>query len=166
MGYIEEGKKAGAKAIIGGARHGTEGYFIQPTIFTDTTHDMRIVREEIFGPVGVLVKFDDEQDIIRIANDSLYGLAAAVFSRDISRALGVAHRLHAGTVWINCCNVLDPQVPFGGFKQSGIGRELGEYALHKCVCFLCFYLFIYFMLTFHHSYTSVKALHVNLASSK
>jgi len=89
------------------------------------THNIRIVREEIFGPVGVLVKFDDEKDVIRIANDSMYGLVAAIFSRDISRALSVARRLHAGTVWINCCNVLDSQVHFGGFKQSGIGRQLG-----------------------------------------
>jgi aldehyde dehydrogenase (NAD+) len=142
MGYIADGKKSGATAIIGGERHGSEGYFIQPTIFTNTSPDMRIVREEIFGPVGVLVKFTDEDDIIRIANDTTYGLAAAVFSKNITRALNVAHRLHAGTVWVNCCNVLNPQVPFGGFKQSGIGRELGDYALQN--------------------YTSVKAVHVNL----
>ncbi|GJJ16326.1 hypothetical protein Clacol_010624 [Clathrus columnatus] len=129
MSYIDDGKKSGAKAIIGGKRHGTEGYFIEPTIFTDTTNDMRIVREEIFGPVGVLVKFKDEEDIIKVANDTVYGLAAAVFSQNISRALSVGHRLKAGTVWVNCCNQLFAQIPFGGFKQSGIGRELGEYAI-------------------------------------
>ncbi|KAF8584887.1 aldehyde dehydrogenase [Ramaria rubella] len=145
MGYIEDGKKAGAKAIIGGERHGTEGYFIQPTIFTDTTPDMRIVREEIFGPVGVLVKFEDEDDIVRVANDTLYGLAAAVFSNNLSRALRTAHRLKAGTVWVNCVNKIHPQLPFGGFKQSGIGRELGEYALAN--------------------YTSVKCVHVDLTGA-
>jgi len=142
MNYIQDGKKAGAKAIIGGERHGSEGYFIQPTIFTNTTPDMRIVREEIFGPVGVLVPFENEEEIIRIGNDTMYGLAAAVFSRNITRALSVAHKLKAGTVWVNCCNLINPQLPFGGFKQSGIGRELGEYALAN--------------------YTSVKCVHVDL----
>ncbi|KIJ48530.1 hypothetical protein M422DRAFT_226046 [Sphaerobolus stellatus SS14] len=146
MGYIEDGKKAGATAIIGGKRHGTEGYFIEPTIFTNTKPDMRIVREEIFGPVGVLVKFEDEDDIVHIANDTMYGLAAAVFSQNINRALSVAHRLKAGTVWVNCCNQIHPQLSFGGFKQSGIGRELGEYALAN--------------------YTSVKTIHVHLTGKK
>lgn len=129
MSYIEGGKEAGAKVITGGTRHGTEGYFIEPTVFANTTSDMRIVREEIFGPVGVLIKFKDEDDVVKIANDTLYGLAAAVFSQNISRAFSVGHRLKAGTVWVNCYNQLFPQMPFGGFKQSGIGRELGEYAL-------------------------------------
>ncbi|QRW05869.1 aldehyde dehydrogenase family protein [Ceratobasidium sp. AG-Ba] len=142
MGYIESGKSQGAKVAIGGERHGTEGYFIKPTVFTDVKPDMKIIQEEIFGPVVAIAKFEDEADIIRQANDSIYGLAAAVFSRDISRALGVAHKLHAGTVWVNCYNKLNNQMPFGGFKQSGIGRELGEYALSN--------------------YTSVKAIHVNL----
>jgi len=142
MGYIEDGKKAGARTLIGGERHGSDGYFIQPTIFTDTHPDMKIVREEIFGPVGVLIKFEDEKDIIRVANDTVYGLAAAVFSKDIGRALGVAHKLKAGTVWVNCVNKIHPQLPFGGYKQSGIGRELGEYALAN--------------------YTSVKCIHVDL----
>ena len=92
---------------------------------------MKIVREEIFGPVGVVIKFEDEEDVIRQANDTHYGLAAAVFSKNIDRALKVAHRLHAGTAWVNCANTLDTQVPFGGYKQSGIGRELGQYALAK-----------------------------------
>lgn len=143
MGYIESGKKEGAKTILGGNRHGKEGYFIEPTIFVDAKPDSRIVREEIFGPVVVVSKFKDEADMIRQANDSFYGLAAAVFSRDISRALTVAHKLHAGTVWVNCYNQLHAQVPFGGFKESGIGRELGEYALEN--------------------YTEVKAVQVNLS---
>ena len=104
---------------------------MQPTIFADVKPEMKIVREEIFGPVGVVVKFHDEDDVVRQANDTHYGLAAAVFSKDINKALRVAHRLNAGTAWVNCANTLDTQIPFGGFKQSGIGRELGEYALAK-----------------------------------
>jgi aldehyde dehydrogenase (NAD+) len=131
MGYINSGKEQGAKVHLGGERHGTEGYWIQPTIFTDARPDMRIVQEEIFGPVCVIIKFEDEEDVLRQANDTLYGLAAAVFTKDITRGIQFAHSLHAGTVWINCANLLHPSVPFGGFKQSGIGRELGEYALNK-----------------------------------
>ncbi|KAI5477666.1 aldehyde dehydrogenase (NAD) [Pseudohyphozyma bogoriensis] len=142
MAHVESGKEEGATVHTGGARHGTEGYFIQPTIFTDVKPDMRIVKEEIFGPVIVVSKFKDEADLLQLANDSMYGLAAAVFSRDISRALSVANKLKAGTVWVNSYNQLHSQVPFGGFKQSGIGRELGEYALAN--------------------YTAVKAVHVNL----
>ncbi|KAF5368281.1 hypothetical protein D9615_010371 [Tricholomella constricta] len=141
MDYIASGKKAGATVHLGGDRFGTEGYFINPTIFTDTTPDMRIVQEEIFGPVGVVIKFEDEEDVIKQANDTMYGLAAAVFSKDLNRALKTAHKLRAGTAWVNCINQLHANVPFGGYKQSGIGRELGEYALHH--------------------YTHVKAVHVN-----
>lgn len=129
MSYIDSGKQDGAKVLTGGARKGNEGYFIEPTIFTGVDPQSKIAREEIFGPVLVLQKFEDEADLLRIANDSIYGLAAAVFSRDISRALDTAHKLQAGTVWVNCYNQLFPNVPFGGFKSSGIGRELGEYAL-------------------------------------
>ncbi|KAF8472252.1 aldehyde dehydrogenase domain-containing protein [Russula ochroleuca] len=142
MGYINSGKEQGAKVHLGGERHGTEGYWIQPTIFTDARPDMRIVQEEIFGPVCVIIKFENEEDVLRQANDSLYGLAAAVFTKDITRGIQFAHSLHAGTAWINCTNSLYPNVPFGGFKQSGIGRELGEYALNN--------------------YTNVKAVQVNL----
>ena len=131
MSYIDTGKQEGATCHVGGNRVGDEGYFIEPTIFTNTRPDMKIVREEIFGPVGVVVKFHDEDDVVRQANDTHYGLAAAVFSKDINKALRVAHRLNAGTAWVNCANTLDTQIPFGGFKQSGIGRELGEYALAK-----------------------------------
>ncbi|KAF5319776.1 hypothetical protein D9611_012889 [Ephemerocybe angulata] len=142
MGYIESGKTEGATCHTGGSRVGTEGYFIEPTIFTNVKPDMKIVQEEIFGPVGVVIKFEDEADVLRQANDTTYGLAAAVFSQDINRALSTAHKLQAGTAWVNCANQLHANVPFGGFKQSGIGRELGEYALHN--------------------YTNVKAVHVNL----
>jgi len=141
MGYIEAGKQQGATLHLGGNRHGNEGYFIEPTIFTDIKPDMKIVKEEIFGPVGVVAKFEDEDDIIAMANDSIYGLAAAVFSQDINRALEAAHKIKAGTVWVNCANILNVQIPFGGFKQSGMGRELGEYALS--------------------SYTNIKSVMVN-----
>ncbi|KIK63993.1 hypothetical protein GYMLUDRAFT_241217 [Collybiopsis luxurians FD-317 M1] len=142
MDYIKSGKEQGATVHLGGQRHGLEGYFIQPTIFTNTKPDMKIVQEEIFGPVGVVIKFEDEEDVIQQANDTMYGLAAAVFSQNINRALNTAHRLQAGTAWVNCYNMLHANVPFGGFKQSGIGRELGDYALKN--------------------YTAVKAVHVNL----
>ncbi|KAI6034849.1 aldehyde dehydrogenase [Pisolithus orientalis] len=142
MGYIHSGKKEGAKIHIGGERHGSEGYFIQPTIFLDTKPDMRIVKEEIFGPVSVVIKFKDEEDVVRQANDTLYGLAAAVFTKDVNRAITTAHKIKAGTLWANFYGVTSPNVPFGGFKQSGIGREMGEYALNN--------------------YTEVKAIHVNL----
>ncbi|KAF8423745.1 aldehyde dehydrogenase domain-containing protein [Boletus edulis BED1] len=142
MGYIQSGKEAGAKVETGGERHGTEGYFIQPTIFTNTSPDMKIVQEEIFGPVGVVIKFKDEDDVVRHANDTFYGLAAAVFTPNLNRAIRTAHRLKAGTAWVNCINQFDSSVPFGGFKQSGIGREMGEYALHH--------------------YTAIKSVHINL----
>jgi aldehyde dehydrogenase (NAD+) len=142
MSHIKSGKEQGATVHLGGDRHGDEGYFIQPTVFTNTKPDMRIVKEEIFGPVGVVIKFEDEEDVIRQANDTTYGLAAAIFTQDINRALETSARLKAGTTWINCTNSLNAQVPFGGFKQSGIGRELGEYALSN--------------------YTNVKAVHINL----
>ena len=138
MGFINSGKQQGAKVHLGGEQHGTEGYWIKPTIFTHTRPDMRIVQEEIFGPVCVIIKFEDEDDVLRQANDTLYGLAAAVFTKDITRAFQVAHKLQAGTVWVNCTNSLHVNVPFGGYKQSGIGRELGEYGLKKWVSlFLC-----------------------------
>ncbi|KAG5645480.1 hypothetical protein DXG03_006025 [Asterophora parasitica] len=141
MSYIDSGRQAGATVHLGGDRFGSEGYFINPTIFTDTTPDMKIVQEEIFGPVGVVIKFETEEEVLKLANETVYGLAAAVFSQDLNRALKTAHKLRAGTAWVNCVNQLHPNVPFGGYKQSGIGRELGEYALHH--------------------YTNVKAVHVN-----
>jgi aldehyde dehydrogenase (NAD+) len=100
MGYIQSGKSEGATCHFGGERHGTEGYFIQPTIFTDCKPDMKIVREEIFGPVGVIIKFDDDEDVIRQANDTTYGLASAIFSQNINRAINTANKLHSGTVWV------------------------------------------------------------------
>ncbi|KAG6916528.1 hypothetical protein DXG01_006469 [Tephrocybe rancida] len=104
MGYIDSGRQQGATVHLGGDRFGTEGYFINPTIFTDTKPEMKIVQEEIFGPVGVMIKFEDEDDVIRQANDTVYGLAAAVFSQNLNRALETAHKLKAGTAWVNCVN--------------------------------------------------------------
>ncbi|KAG5337186.1 hypothetical protein C0989_010342, partial [Termitomyces sp. Mn162] len=129
MSYIESGKQEGATVHIGGARHGQEGYFIQPTIFTNVKPEMKIVKEEIFGPVGVVFKFKTEEEVIEAANNTTYGLACNVFSQNISRALRVAHSLEAGSAWVNYAKTVDKAVPFGGYKQSGIGRELGEYAL-------------------------------------
>jgi len=129
MGYIQSGKEEGATLEIGGERHGDKGYFIQPTIFSDVTQDMKIMREEIFGPVCAIAKFKDEEDAIRLGNDSAYGLAAAVHTTDLNTAIRVSNALRAGTVWVNCYNLLHHQLPFGGFKESGIGRELGEAAL-------------------------------------
>jgi len=129
LGYIESGKKEGAKLLTGGARCGTKGYFIEPTVFEGVKDEMKIAKEEIFGPVMSILKFKDVDDAITRGNKTLYGLAAAVWTRDIKKALRVSQSLKAGTVWVNCYDVFDAAAPFGGFKMSGIGRELGEYAL-------------------------------------
>jgi len=138
LGYIEAGKEGGARLVTGGARHGEKGYFVQPTVFADVTDDMKICREEIFGPVMSIIKFKDEAEVIKRANNTIYGLAAAVCTKDISRAVRVSNALRAGTVYINGYHIFDTAAPFGGFKSSGLGRELGEYALAnytevKCV---------------------------------
>jgi aldehyde dehydrogenase (NAD+) len=129
MGYIQEGKKEGATVVTGGERHGDKGYFIQPTIFADVTEDMKIMQEEIFGPVCSIAKFETEEEIIKVGNNSIYGLASAVHTKDLNTAIRVANSLRAGTVWVNQYNMLHHQIPFGGYKESGIGRELGEAAL-------------------------------------
>ncbi|KAK6955188.1 Aldehyde dehydrogenase [Daldinia eschscholtzii] len=129
MGYIEEGKKGGATLETGGERHGEKGYFIKPTIFTNVTHDMKIMQEEIFGPVVAVAKFKTEEEVVHLGNDSSYGLAAAVHTSNINTAIRVSNELRAGTVWVNSYNLLHHQLPFGGYKESGIGRELGEAAL-------------------------------------
>jgi phenylacetaldehyde dehydrogenase len=138
-GYLESGFKEGAKAVTGGARHGDRGYFVKPTVLVDTRDDMKVVREEIFGPVVTAIPFKDVDDVIARANRTEYGLAAGVWTRDISKANQIASRLRAGTVWINCYNVFDPAMPFGGYKQSGWGREMGHEVLElytevKSVC--------------------------------
>lgn len=131
MKYIEAGKKEGAKMLSGGNRVGKEGYYIEPTVFCDVKDDMKIAREEIFGPVMSIIKFKDVDEVIERGNRTAYGLAAAVWTRDIGKAHRLANELKAGTVWINCYDVFDPAAPFGGFKMSGMGRELGEYALRN-----------------------------------
>jgi aldehyde dehydrogenase (NAD+) len=131
MGYIESGRSEGAKLVCGGGRVGDRGYFIQPTVFADVQDDMKIAKEEIFGPVMSVIPFKNLDEVITRANRTTYGLAAAVWTRDITKAHAIANGVRAGTVWVNCYNVLDPRAPFGGFKQSGIGRELGEYGLQQ-----------------------------------
>lgn len=131
MDHIKSGKEQGAKLEMGGERHGDKGYFIQPTIFSGVTPDMRIMKEEIFGPVVVLAKFKDMDEIIEMSNNTTYGLASAVHTKDLNTAIKMADGLKAGTVWVNSYNTLHWSLPFGGFKESGIGRELGKYALEN-----------------------------------
>ncbi|KAL0066661.1 hypothetical protein AAF712_006264, partial [Marasmius tenuissimus] len=142
MGYIESAKTDGANILIGGDRHGSDGYFIQPTVVTECKPDMKLVREEIFGPVAAVIKFKSEEEVVEMANDTTYGLAAAVFTENNARAIRVAHALEAGSLFVNCYNWGDQAMPFGGYKQSGVGREMGEYSLE--------------------TYTQVKGVHVNI----
>ncbi|KAL4256090.1 aldehyde dehydrogenase family protein [Pleurotus pulmonarius] len=142
MGYIEAGKTEGATVAVGGDKHGNEGYYVQPTIFTDCKPSMKIVQEEIFGPVAVVIKFKTEEEVIELANDTVYGLACAVFTENGGRATRVTNALEAGIAYINCINTWAPSLPFSAFKQSGGGTELGEYAIS--------------------TYTRVKGVHVNL----
>ncbi len=144
LGYIDSGKQEGARLVTGGERCGERGYFIRPTIFDKVDNKMKIAREEIFGPVVSAIKFDDIADMVKRCNHSIYGLAAAVWTKDINKAHRLARDLRAGTVWINTYNTFDAASPFGGFKQSGFGRELGVHALEL--------------------YTQVKSVWVNLGS--
>lgn len=141
-GYIDKGIEEGAEVLTGGDIPFEQGYFVSPTIFADVNHSMTIAKEEIFGPVVAAMPFDDIDDLVNKANDSHYGLAAGVWTQDLKKAHYVANRLQAGTVWINCYNVFDAASPFGGYKQSGIGREMGSYALEN--------------------YTEVKSVWVNM----
>lgn len=143
--YIQSGKDDGAKVEIGGERHGEVGYYVQPTIFSNVSPTMKIMQEEIFGPVVVLCKFDTEQEVIQAANNSSYGLAAGVHTTNLNTAVRMANKLKAGTVWVNNYNMITDSVPFGGFKESGFGRELGKYALNN--------------------YTQVKAVRIRLAGA-
>jgi len=127
--YIAVGQKEGANMLVGGKAPTGDGYFVEPTVFDNVTDTMTIAREEIFGPVMNILTFKDIEEVTRRGNDTQFGLAAAVWTRDIRKAHHIAHNLRAGTVWVNCYDVFDAAAPFGGFKMSGIGRELGEYAL-------------------------------------
>jgi len=140
-GYIEAGKQEGAKVILGGTKRSGKGYYVDPTIFTDIKPNMKIVKEEIFGPVLSIGRFSTEEEAIALANDTTYGLGAGLHSNDANQCMRVSSALEAGTVWVNQYNMLNNNVPFGGKKQSGIGRELGSHALEE--------------------YTSVKAVHWN-----
>ncbi len=137
--YLESGFAEGAKATVGGSRHGDKGYFVKPTVLVNTHDKMKVVQEEIFGPVVTAIPFSDTDELIAKANDSAYGLAAGIWTRDIKKGHRIASQLRAGTVWINCYNIFDAALPFGGYKQSGWGREMGHDALElytevKAVC--------------------------------
>ncbi|CAH2714947.1 Phenylacetaldehyde dehydrogenase [Neobacillus rhizosphaerae] len=142
LDYIEKGKAEGARLAAGGEKALDKGYYVQPTVFADVTDEMVIAKEEIFGPVVVVLPFDTVEEVIERANNSAFGLAAGVWTKDIKTALKVSNKLKAGTVWINDYNLEDPAAAFGGYKQSGIGREMGSYALDN--------------------YTEVKSVWVNL----
>jgi phenylacetaldehyde dehydrogenase len=139
--YLESGFSEGARAVTGGKRIGDRGYFVEPTVLVDTDPKMKVVQEEIFGPVVTAIPFKDTDEVITQAHDTIYGLAAGVWTRDISKAHRTAEKLKAGTVWINCYNIFDAAMPFGGYKQSGWGREMGHdvlenYTQKKAVCTL------------------------------
>jgi aldehyde dehydrogenase (NAD+) len=143
LSFIDIGVKEGAQIQLGGKKLERPGYFVPPTLFTGVTDDMRIAKEEIFGPVVCAMKFKTVEEVIARANNTTYGLAAAVHTKDLKTAMRMQSELEAGTVWVNCYNTFFNSTPFGGFKESGIGRELGEYGLQE--------------------YTQVKAVITNLA---
>src|SRR5258705_2642079 len=130
MNYLDAGSREGAQAIAGGRSKGERGYFVEPTVLVNTKPGMKVTEEEIFGPVVCAIPFTDVEEVTAAANKNIYGLAAAVWTRDISKAHRIANELRAGTVWINCYNVFDAALPFGGYKESGWGREMGHEVLN------------------------------------
>lgn len=138
-GYIDIGRQQGAEVVAGGGRSGDIGYFVKPTVLSQATQQMRVVQEEIFGPVVVAMPYDDLDQVAAWANDTPYGLGASIWSNDLAKVHRLIPKIQSGTVWVNCHNMLDPAMPFGGFKQSGFGREMGRAALDaylesKSVC--------------------------------
>jgi phenylacetaldehyde dehydrogenase len=139
-GFLRSGKEEGARTVCGGNRHGETGFFVEPTVLDGTSDKMRVYQEEIFGPVVTVMPFKEVDDeLIRRANDTVYGLAAGLWTSNIKRAHRIADQLRAGTVWVNCYNIFDASMPFGGYKQSGWGREMGSEVLKnyletKSVC--------------------------------
>jgi len=131
LAYIKSGKDQGARLMAGGNAVGKKGFFVEPTVFADVQDNMTIAEEEIFGPVMSIMKYKSIEEVIPRANNSKYGLAAAIMTKNFGKAQKVARALRAGTVWVNCYDVFDAALPFGGFKQSGVGRELGEVALNN-----------------------------------
>lgn len=129
--YIDIGKDEGAKILTGGKVAADKGYFIRPTVFYDVNENMRVVKEEIFGPCVTISKFEEIEDGVAMANDSEFGLGAGIETENLTTALSVAKQLHSGTVWINTYNDFDSRVPFGGYKQSGYGREMGS-EVYEC----------------------------------
>ncbi len=141
LGYIESGRKQGASVTVGGEAPSHPGYFVKPTVLVNVNQDMRVVREEIFGPVLVAQRFDDLDDVVKAANDTTYGLGASIWTNNLTAAHRLIPRIKAGTVWVNCHNLVDPNMPFGGYKQSGFGREHGRVAVEmytetKSVCIM------------------------------
>ncbi len=141
MGYIDSGRAEGADIVAGGKRRGDKGYFVEPTILGNTNRDMKVVREEIFGPVVCVQRYNDVDDIAKLANDTIYGLGASIWTKDVSNIINIVPKIRAGTVWVNCHNILDVAMPFGGYKQSGFGKDMGKEALDsyletKSVCIM------------------------------
>ncbi|WP_321396254.1 aldehyde dehydrogenase family protein [Emcibacter sp.] len=141
MNYIDIGRQEGASVVTGGKRRGDTGYFVEPTILAETSQDMKVVQEEIFGPVVCVQRYSDVSEIVKLANDTIYGLGASLWTRDVGNIVKIVPKIKAGTVWVNCHNILDVAMPFGGFKQSGYGRELGKevlelYTQTKSVCIM------------------------------
>jgi aldehyde dehydrogenase (NAD+) len=144
LSYVDIGRQEGAKLVEGGEKRSGDGYYIKPVVFTDVSSKMRIYREEVFGPFVVIATFESEDEAIEMANDTIYGLGAAVFTKDLERAHRVASEIDSGMVWVNSSQDCDYRIPFGGVKQSGIGRELGEAGLE--------------------AYSQVKAVHINMGN--